>query len=274
MNEQSANSAAPAADSDPAKSRSARSALILGAMGVVFGDIGTSPLYTMHETFLPDHGLRPVPNTVLGILSLVTWSLIMVVTLKYVSLVMRADNKGEGGIMALMALAQRASGKSVRMRRAVMLMALLGAALFFGDGVITPSISVLSAVEGLKVAAPALEHWVVPITVVVLLGLFALQRHGTAKVGAIFGPVMALWFLALGLIGGWNIIQAPGVLYALNPWYAVQFFLTHGTTSILALGSVVLCVTGAEALYTDMGHFGRVPIRAAWFYFEIGRAHV
>jgi KUP system potassium uptake protein len=180
---------------------------------------------------------------------------------------MSADNQGEGGIMALMTLAQRASGKSVRMRRAVMLMALLGAALFFGDGVITPSISVLSAVEGLQVAAPSLSHWVVPITVAVLLGLFWLQRHGTAKVGAIFGPVMVLWFLALGVIGVWNIIQAPGVLYALNPWYAVQFFMTHGKTSILALGSVVLCVTGAEALYTDMGHFGRFPIRAAWFFF-------
>ncbi|MFA6228939.1 MAG: potassium transporter Kup [Rhodanobacter sp.] len=266
MNEQ-VRKQAPLPDSDTASAHGARSTLILGAIGVVFGDIGTSPLYTMHETFLPEHGLHPRPSTVLGILSLITWSLIMVVAVKYVSLVMRADNKGEGGIMALMTLAQRASGKSVRMRRVVMLMALLGAALFFGDGVITPSISVLSAVEGLKVAAPGLDHWVVPITVVVLLGLFWLQRHGTAKVGAIFGPVMVLWFLALGVIGAWNIMQAPGVLYALNPWYAVQFFMTHGKTSILALGSVVLCVTGAEALYTDMGHFGRFPIRAAWFYF-------
>ena len=245
----------------------ARSALILGALGVVFGDIGTSPLYTMHETFLPDHGLHPHPSTVLGILSLVTWSLIMVVAVKYVSLVMRADNKGEGGIMALMTLAQRAVAGSTRMRKLVVLMALLGAALFIGDGVITPSISVLSAVEGLKVAAPHLDHWVVPATVLVLLGLFWFQRHGTARVGAVFGPVMVLWFLALGVIGVWNIVQAPGVLWALNPWHAVQFFATHGKTSILALGSVVLCVTGAEALYTDMGHFGRFPIRAAWFGF-------
>ena len=266
MNEQ-VQKQAPLHGGDSANGHGARSTLILGAIGVVFGDIGTSPLYTMHETFLPEHGLLPLPQTVLGILSLITWSLIMVVAVKYVSLVMRADNKGEGGIMALMTLAQRASGKSVRMRRVVMLMALLGAALFFGDGVITPSISVLSAVEGLKVAAPALHHWVVPITVLVLLGLFSLQRHGTARVGAIFGPVMVLWFLSLGIIGAWNIIQAPGVLYALNPWYAVEFFMTHGKTSILALGSVVLCVTGAEALYTDMGHFGRFPIRAAWFYF-------
>ena len=244
-----------------------KKALILGAIGVVFGDIGTSPLYTMHETFLPGHGLHPRPSTVLGILSLVTWSLILVVAVKYVSLVMRADNKGEGGIMALMALAQRAVAGSTRMRKLVVLMALLGAALFIGDGVITPSISVLSAVEGLKVAAPHLDHWVVPATVLVLLGLFWFQRHGTARVGAVFGPVMVLWFLALGVIGVWNIVQAPGVLWALNPWHAVQFFATHGKTSILALGSVVLCVTGAEALYTDMGHFGRFPIRAAWFGF-------
>jgi KUP system potassium uptake protein len=255
------------ANGDADAHHGARSTLILGAIGVVFGDIGTSPLYTMHETFLPAHGLHPYPATVLGILSLITWSLIMVVAVKYVSLVMRADNKGEGGIMALMTLAQRASGKSLRMRRLVVLMALLGAALFFGDGVITPSISVLSAVEGLEVAAPGLTHWVVPVTVAVLLGLFWLQRHGTAKVGAVFGPVMLLWFLSLGVIGVWNIIQAPGVLHALNPWYAVRFFMTHGMASALALGSVVLCVTGAEALYTDMGHFGRFPIRAAWFFF-------
>src|SRR5690348_4275929 len=247
----------------------AKSALILGALGVVFGDIGTSPLYTMHETFLPDHGLHPHPSTVLGILSLVTWSLIMVVAVKYVSLVMRADNKGEGGIMALMTLAQRAAGKSVRARRAIMLMALLGAALFFGDGVITPSISVLSAVEGLQVAAPALSHYVVPITVAILLGLFWLQRHGTARIGVLFGPIMVLWFLALAVIGVHNIIKAPGVLWALNPYHAVQFFMSHGAASFLALGSVVLCVTGAEALYTDMGHFGRFPIRAAWFCFVL-----
>ena len=266
MNESSQATQSSAVEHD-AGSHGSRSALILGAIGVVFGDIGTSPLYTMHETFLPAHGLHPRPDTVLGILSLVTWSLITVVAVKYVSLVMRADNKGEGGIMALMTLAQRAVGKSGRMRKLVVLMALLGAALFFGDGVITPSISVLSAVEGLEVAAPGLAHFVVPLTVVVLLGLFWLQRHGTAKVGAVFGPVMVLWFLALAVIGIHNIVQAPAVLWALNPWHAVQFFLSHGTTSFLALGSVVLCVTGAEALYTDMGHFGRFPIRAAWFGF-------
>ncbi|TAM61999.1 MAG: potassium transporter Kup [Rhodanobacter sp.] len=252
-------------DADP--HRGSKATLILGAVGVVFGDIGTSPLYTLHETFLPRHGLHPYPRTVLGILSLITWSLIMVVAVKYVSLVMRADNKGEGGIMALMTLARRASGTSVRMRRVVVVMALLGAALFFGDGVITPSISVLSAVEGLKVAAPGMEHWVVPITVAVLLGLFWMQHRVTARVGVVFGPVMVLWFLSLGVIGVWNIVQAPDVLHAFNPWYAVRFLTTHGMASALALGSVVLCVTGAEALYTDMGQFGRFPIRTAWFWF-------
>jgi KUP system potassium uptake protein len=242
-------------------------ALVLGAIGVVFGDIGTSPLYTMQEVFLPEYGLKPMHSTVLGVLSLITWSLITVVAVKYVSLVMRADNRGEGGIMALMTMAQRAVGGSTRMRRLVMLMALLGAALFFGDGVITPSISVLSAVEGLEVVAPHLQHWVVPLAVVVLLGLFWLQRHGTAKVGALFGPICVLWFLALAVIGVWNIIQAPEVLAALNPIYAIDFFKVHGVIAFIALGAVVLCVTGAEALYTDMGHFGRSPIRTAWFGF-------
>jgi KUP system potassium uptake protein len=242
-------------------------ALVLGAIGVVFGDIGTSPLYTMQEVFLPEYGLKPMHSTVLGVLSLVTWALITVVAVKYVSLVMRADNRGEGGIMALMTMAQRAVGGSARARRIIMLMALLGAALFFGDGVITPSISVLSAVEGLEVVAPHLDHWVVPIAVLVLLGLFWLQRHGTAKVGALFGPICVLWFLSLATIGVWNIILAPEVLKALNPIYAVHFFMVHGTAAFIALGAVVLCVTGAEALYTDMGHFGRKPIRLAWFFF-------
>ncbi|MDN5850361.1 MAG: KUP/HAK/KT family potassium transporter, partial [Nitrococcus sp.] len=241
--------------------------LLLGAIGVVFGDIGTSPLYTLHETFLPAHGLRPQPSAVLGVLSLVTWTLILVVAVKYVTLVMRADNKGEGGIMALMALAQRAVRGTTRMRKLVVLMALLGAALFFGDSVITPAISVLSAVEGIKVAAPGLSSWVVPITVAVLLGLFWLQRHGSARVGTLFGPVMVLWFLSLAAIGLWNIVQVPAVLGAFNPWYAMRFLLHHSDVALLALGSVVLCVTGAEALYTDMGHFGKVPIRAAWFGF-------
>ena len=242
------------------------SALVLGAIGVVFGDIGTSPLYTMQEVFLPEYGLRPMHSTVLGVLSLVTWALITVVAVKYVSLMMRADNRGEGGIMALMTMAQRAVGSGGRKRRLVMLMALLGASLFFGDGVITPSISVLSAVEGLEVVAPHLDHWVVPLAVLVLLGLFWLQRHGTARVGALFGPICVLWFSSLAVIGVWNIIQAPEVLWALNPIYAIDFFKVHGVAAFIALGAVVLCVTGAEALYTDMGHFGRKPIRLAWFF--------
>lgn len=244
-----------------------KAALILGAVGVVFGDIGTSPLYTMQETFRAEYGMHPTHSSVLGVLSLVTWSMIAVVAIKYVTLVMRADNRGEGGIMALMTLAQRAVGHSPRARRVVMLMALLGAALFFGDGVITPSMSVLSAVEGLEVVSPSLDHWVVVLAVLVLLFLFWLQKRGTARVGALFGPVMAIWFLTLATLGVWNIVQAPEVLAALNPWYAVRFFMIHGVAGFVALGAVVLCVTGAEALYTDMSHFGRFPIRAAWFCF-------
>ena len=250
-----------------ADGKTALRTLVIGAIGVVFGDIGTSPLYTMKEAFYGPHGMPLGTLNVLGIVSLVTWSLVMVVAVKYVSFIMRADNKGEGGIMAMMALAQRASRGHPRMRRMVVLFAILGAALFYGDGVITPSISVLSAIEGLEVTAPSLDHYVVPLTVLVLLALFWFQRHGTGRVGSVFGPVMALWFSAIGAIGVWNILQHPFVLRALNPWYAVQFFQQHQWGGFLALGAVVLCVTGAEALYTDMGHFGRRPIRLAWFGF-------
>ncbi|HET7359150.1 MAG TPA: potassium transporter Kup [Rhodanobacteraceae bacterium] len=245
----------------------ARTALVIGAIGVVFGDIGTSPLYTMKEAFNGEHGMPATALNVMGVLSLVLWTLVMVVAVKYVSFIMRADNKGEGGIMAMMTLALRASRASARMRRIIVLLALLGAALFYGDGVITPSITVLSAIEGLELAAPGLDDWVVPIAVAVLLLVFWFQRHGTAKVGRIFGPVMSLWFVCLGAIGIWNIVQHPVVLEAIDPWYAVQFFLQHGWGSFVVLGAVVLCVTGAEALYTDMGHFGRFPIRTAWFGF-------
>ncbi|HJU08912.1 MAG TPA: potassium transporter Kup [Rhodanobacteraceae bacterium] len=241
--------------------------LVLGAIGVVFGDLGTSPLYTMKEAFYGPHGMPADALNVLGILSLVAWTLVMVVAVKYVSFIMRADNKGEGGIMAMMALAQRASRGHPRMRRMVVLFAILGAALFYGDGVITPSISVLSAIEGLQVTAPALSPYVVWLTVVVLFALFWFQKHGTGRVGSVFGPVMCLWFATLGAIGAWNIVRHPLVLRALNPWYAVQFFEMHHWGAFLALGAVVLCVTGAEALYTDMGHFGRRPIRVAWFGF-------
>ncbi|HEY9511648.1 MAG TPA: potassium transporter Kup [Rhodanobacter sp.] len=243
-------------------------ALALGAIGVVFGDIGTSPLYTMKET-LGTHGMTPTPAAVLGVLSLVFWALIIVVSLKYVTFVMRADNKGEGGIMALMALAQRSMSKSAGARWVLAGFGIFGAALFYGDGVITPAISVLGAVEGLQVAAPALGRYVVWIALVILLGMFAVQRHGTHKVGKAFAPVMTVWFLVLAVLGVRQIIANPQVLYAINPWHAMRFFVSHGNTSFIALGGVVLALTGAEALYADMGHFGKKPIRVAWFGFVL-----
>ena len=238
--------------------------LIVGAIGVVFGDIGTSPLYTLKEAFSPHYGLLANHDTVLGILSLVFWSLMIVVTLKYVTIIMRADNDGEGGIMALMTLAQRTLPKGSRKAYVVGILGIFGASLFFGDGVITPAISVLSAVEGLEVAAPQLHHWIVPITVAVLLALFATQRFGTAKVGRVFGPVTIAWFFAIGVIGFSNIVHAPEVLKAINPWWGVRFFLQHGPHSFFILGAVVLAVTGGEALYADMGHFGKKAIRYSW----------
>ena len=243
-------------------------ALALGAIGVVFGDIGTSPLYTMKET-LGTHGMTPTPSAVLGVLSLVFWSLIMVVSLKYVTFVMRADNKGEGGIMALMALAQRSMSGSARARWVLAGIGIFGASLFYGDGVITPAISVLGAVEGLEVAAPGLGKYVVWVALAILLGMFAVQRHGTHKVGKAFAPVMTLWFVVLAVLGVRQIIANPQVLYAVNPLHAVRFFLNHGDTSFIALGGVVLALTGAEALYADMGHFGKKPIRMAWFGFVL-----
>ena len=243
-------------------------ALALGAIGVVFGDIGTSPLYTMKET-LGTHGMTPTPSAVLGVLSLVFWALIIVVSLKYVTFVMRADNKGEGGIMALMALAQRSMSGSPRARWTLAAFGIFGASLFYGDGVITPAISVLGAVEGLQVAAPGLEKYVVWIALVILLCMFAVQRHGTHRVGKAFAPVMTLWFLVLAILGLRQIIANPEVLYAVNPLYAVRFFVNHGGTSFIALGGVVLALTGAEALYADMGHFGKKPIRLAWFGFVL-----
>ena len=240
--------------------------LIMGAIGVVFGDIGTSPLYTLKEAFGEKYGLHPDASNVLGILSLVFWVMTLVVTLKYVNVIMRADNRGEGGILALMAVVQRSLPIASPLTYGIGLLGIFGTALFFGDSVITPAISVLSAVEGLKVAAPALDRYIVPITLAVLLVLFAFQRHGTEKVGKIFGPVMVLWFLTLAVLGGVQVFKNPGVLAALNPWWALQFFLHHGVHAWLALGAVVLAVTGGEALYADMGHFGRLPIRAAWMW--------
>ncbi len=245
-------------------SKSRQAPLLLAAIGVVFGDIGTSPLYTMKEVF-GSHGLPPSLDNVLGILSLVFWALIIIVALKYVVFIMRADNRGEGGIMAMMALAQRsAAGKPGTMRLLTMA-GLFGAALFYGDGVITPAISVLSAVEGLEIATPALTPFVLPITLIVLFFLFALQSRGTASVGALFGPIMVVWFFAIGALGLRQALVHPQVLLAVNPLYGLGFLFTHQLHGFLVLGSVVLAVTGAEALYADMGHFGRKPIKYAWF---------
>ena len=243
--------------------------LIVGAIGVVFGDIGTSPLYTIKEAFIPHYGLTPDHPTVLGILSLVFWALMIVVTLKYVTIIMRADNEGEGGIMALMALAQRTLPKGSRSAYAVGILGIFGASLFFGDGVITPAITTLSAIEGLGVVAPTLHGWIVPATIAVLIVLFATQRHGTERVGKVFGPVMVVWFLSLAGIGIYNITHDPLVFHALNPVWAVRFFASHGAHAIFILGAVVLAVTGGEALYADMGHFGARPIRYAWYWFVL-----
>ncbi|HEX7128723.1 MAG TPA: potassium transporter Kup, partial [Rhodanobacteraceae bacterium] len=232
-------------------------------------DIGTSPLYTMQEVFSDKYGLHVSSASVLGVLSLVFWALILVVTLKYVIFIMRADNRGEGGIMALMALAQRSARGEPRLRWVIAVLGIFGAALFYGDGVITPAMSVLSAVEGLKVAEPSLVRWVVPISVAILLVLFLLQRRGTAGIGAVFGPVMCVWFVAIALLGAYYIVREPQVLAALNPAHAIHFFHTHGRGAFIALGGVVLAVTGTEALYADMGHFGKTPIRAAWLCFVL-----
>ena len=244
-------------------------ALVVAAVGVVFGDIGTSPLYTIKEMFNPHFGLTPDPATVKGLLSLGFWSLILVVTLKYVLVIMRADNDGEGGIMALTALVQRSLKPGSRLSYVVGILGIFGASLFFGDGMITPPITVLGAVEGLAVISPRLADWVVPISLVILFGLFASQRFGTAKVGRVFGPVMVTWFVVLAALGIYNIIDNPIVLRALSPMWAIGFFAEHGWHAILVLGAVVLTVTGGEALYADMGHFGKKPIRWGWFGFVL-----
>ena len=243
--------------------------LVVAAIGVVFGDIGTSPLYTIKQAFGPHYGLAPTHDTVIGLLSLVFWALTLVVTIKYVTIIMRADNEGEGGIMALMTLAQRTLKPGSRSAYLVGILGIFGASLFFGDGVITPAISVLSAVEGLEVVAPALHDWIVPIVVVVLTGVFVAQRFGTEKVGKVFGPVMVAWFLVLAVLGVLNLTHAPEVLKAINPWWAIHFFATHHFHGIFILGAVVLAVTGGEALYTDMGHFGAAPIRRGWYFFVL-----
>ncbi|MEP7225900.1 MAG: potassium transporter Kup [Gemmatimonadales bacterium] len=240
--------------------------LALGALGVVYGDIGTSPLYALKECFIGPHGVPVTKGNVLGVLSLVFWSLNFVVTLKYLTVVMRADNRGEGGILALLALVRpHGEGRPSAKYRWLVGTGLFGAALLYGDGIITPAISVLGAVEGLSVATPALQQWVVPIGVIIISGLFAVQRHGTAGIGAIFGPLTLVWFISISVLGVMGIVQHPSVLAALNPWYAATFLWHEGFTGLMVLAAVVLVVTGGEALYADMGHYGKRPIRVAWY---------
>ena len=246
-------------------SQSSKAALTLLALGVVFGDIGTSPLYAVKETFAPSHGIPLYAENILGGLSTIFWSLMVVVSLKYVLLIMRADNRGEGGIMALLALASSAIKSHPEWRTPMLLIGVFGASLFYGDAVLTPAISVLSAVEGLEVGTSAFKPYVVPIAVVVIVALFVLQSRGTAVVGQLFGPITLAWFLALGAAGLHGIVQHPEVLKALNPYYAIIFLTSHAAESFVVLGAVVLAVTGAEALYADMGHFGKGPVRIAWF---------
>lgn len=248
------------------KSRQPLSTLTLGAIGVVFGDIGTSPLYALKEIFNGHHPIEVTQGNVLGLLSMIFWSIMVLVSIKYVAIIMRADNRGEGGSLALLALVTE-KATHAGLKWVITMLGIFAAALFYGDSMITPAISVLSAVEGLEIIAPALTKFVVPITLVVLTALFMIQKRGTGLVGMYFGPVMILWFGILGILGLIQIIQSPGVLAALNPYYAYHFITNHPLIAFLALSAVVLAVTGGEALYTDMGHFGRLPIRLAWFGF-------
>ena len=242
--------------------------LALGALGVVYGDIGTSPLYALKECFAGTHSVPPEPQNVMGVVSLVFWAMTFVVTFKYLSFVMRADNRGEGGILALMALVGQTETTKAG-RRALLVLGLFGAALLYGDGVITPAISVLGAVEGVAVAAPPLSHLVVPLSVAILVLLFVFQKRGTATVGAVFGPIMVVWFVSIALLGLRGVMLDPGILRSVNPVHGVRFFAAHGWHGFLVLGAVVLVITGGEALYADMGHFGKRPIRVAWLGFAM-----
>ena len=251
----------------PAPSGRRLAVLSLTALGVVYGDIGTSPLYALRECFKTEYGITPTPPNILGVLSLILWSLILVVSIKYIVFILRADNRGEGGILALLALLlqqkRRADDKG---RRLVLIgLGLFGAALLYGDGVITPAVSVLGAVEGVDVGTPALTPFVMWISMGIIFALFMVQRYGTARVGTAFGPMMLLWFVTIGALGVRSVMATPGVLVAANPWHGVMFFREHGIAGFLTLGAVVLCITGGEALYADMGHFGKRPIRLAWF---------
>lgn len=239
--------------------------MALGALGIVFGDIGTSPLYALRECFGKEYGLSLMPENIIGVLSLVFWTMLLVICVKYMVVVMRADNKGEGGILSLMALASSSEDRKGARRWVVITLGIFGAALLYGDGVITPAISVLSAMEGLYFLTPAFEPFILPLAIFILNAIFLMQRFGTARIGVIFGPVLLVWFSALGILGIHGILQNPSVLAALSPLHAIEFFQANGWHGLLVLGSVVLVVTGGEALYADMGHFGRRPIRLAWF---------
>ena len=239
--------------------------LALSALGVVYGDIGTSPLYALRECFHGPYAVPPTPANILGVLSLIVWSLVLIISIKYLAFVLRADNEGEGGILALTALIRPAQRDASGRRRLLVMLGLFGAALFYGDAIITPAISVLSAVEGLKVATPFFTPYILPLTIVILIVLFLFQQQGTARIGTLFGPVTLVWFLVLALLGLSQIVRTPDVIAAINPFYAVRFFIENGGRGFLVLGAVFLVVTGGEALYADMGHFGIRPIRLAWF---------
>ncbi len=257
--------AAPVGPHKGGRSSARRKAILtLGALGVVFGDIGTSPLYAMRESALAAGGAAPGPFAVLGALSLIFWSLAIVVTLKYVTLIMRADNDGEGGVLALAAMAHRSPGLGRWSKTAIGIAAIIGLALFYGDGMLTPAISVLSAVEGLGVGNARFEPLILPLSLIILVGLFVLQSRGTDKIGKLFGPVMVVWFFTLAALGLAAILKAPEILKAANPYYGIALFIREPWTAFVSLGSVVLAVTGCEALYADMGHFGKLPIRLAW----------
>ncbi len=257
--------------SDNQTSRSAMAVLTLSALGVVYGDIGTSPLYALRECFGHEYGLALNPQNVFGVMSLIFWTMILIICVKYMIFVLRADNKGEGGILSLMALALRtkspvgSKGESSKRRAAILILGIFGAALLYGDGAITPAITVLSAVEGIEQVTTAFSSWVIPITCIILTGLFLLQKYGTARIGSVFGPLILVWFITIGALGIHGITLYPEILGALSPHHAVEFFLINQKIAFLVLGSVFLVVTGGEALYADMGHFGRRPIRRAWF---------
>ncbi|HEV8422679.1 MAG TPA: KUP/HAK/KT family potassium transporter, partial [Chthoniobacterales bacterium] len=235
--------------------------LCLASLGIVYGDIGTSPLYALRECFYGENAVPPTPSNILGVLSLIFWSFILIISIKYLILILRADNRGEGGILALATLVREVMNRG----RFIFILGLFGAALLYADGMITPAISVLSAVEGLHVATPLFDPYVVPLAIGILIGLFYFQSHGTTRVGRVFGPITILWFLSISLLGLRQIVNAPSVLAAINPWYGFEFFANNGAPGFVVLGAVFLVITGGEALYADIGHFGTLPIRLTWF---------